>query len=80
VPQLGRIWSTNAYWADNTAMGAIRNRDPYNLERFLAAQEAVIERARSELRAGRKQSHWMWFIFPQIHGLGCSSMARYYAI
>ena len=54
--------------------------DPYNLERFAAAQEGVYERAAQEVRAGRKVSHWMWFIFPQIAGLGYSSTARHYAI
>jgi uncharacterized protein (DUF1810 family) len=54
--------------------------DSYNLERFVAAQEHVYPRVVSELRAGRKQSHWMWFIFPQIEGLGHSAMAQRYAI
>lgn len=54
--------------------------DPYNLERFLKAQEPVYAQVCAELRAGRKESHWMWFIFPQIEGLGHSSTARYYAI
>lgn len=50
------------------------------LQRFLDAQEGVFERALSELQAGRKRSHWMWFIFPQISGLGQSAMARRYEI
>jgi uncharacterized protein (DUF1810 family) len=56
--------------------------DPYSLRRFELAQEegATYERALSELRAGRKQSHWMWFVFPQVAGLGQSSMSRTYAI
>ena len=54
--------------------------DDYNLQRFLAAQKPVIDTVRSELRAGRKQTHWMWFIFPQIEGLGRSRTARTYAI
>jgi uncharacterized protein (DUF1810 family) len=56
--------------------------DPYNLGRFVAAQDAAgtYERAVAELRAGRKQSHWMWFIFPQIAGLGRSPTAQQYAI
>lgn len=54
--------------------------DPYDLQRFVAAQAPVYERVLAELRAGRKQSHWMWFIFPQIDGLGSSSMSRRYAI
>ena len=54
--------------------------DPHDLERFVAAQRAVIDTVRGELGAGRKRSHWMWFVFPQIAGLGSSSMAARYAI
>ena len=54
--------------------------DTYNLERFVRAQEHVYPRVCDELRAGAKQSHWMWFIFPQIAGLGQSAMSRRYAI
>lgn len=54
--------------------------DPYNLARFLAAQRRQFETACGELRGGRKRSHWMWFVFPQIQGLGYSEMARHYAI
>jgi uncharacterized protein (DUF1810 family) len=54
--------------------------DPYNLERFIDAQQGVFETALAELRAGSKQSHWMWFIFPQLAGLGRSSTAQFYAI
>lgn len=54
--------------------------DIYNLERFVRAQEHVYPRVCDELRAGSKQSHWMWFIFPQIAGLGHSAMSRRYAI
>lgn len=54
--------------------------DPYNLERFVAAQEHSYSNALSELRNGRKLSHWMWFVFPQIKGLGSSNMAQKYAI
>jgi uncharacterized protein (DUF1810 family) len=52
----------------------------YDLQRFLEAQAGVYEQACAELRAGRKRSHWMWFMFPQIHGLGSSPMAVRYAI
>ena len=52
----------------------------YNLERFLTAQESVYDTALNELRNGKKLSHWMWFIFPQIAGLGRSEIAKYYAI
>ena len=54
--------------------------DPHTLKRFLDAQTGVIDRVQSELRNGRKTSHWMWFIFPQIAGLGHSDTARFYAI
>ncbi len=54
--------------------------DPFDLQRFVSAQETAYERALSELRAGAKRSHWMWFIFPQIAGLGSSPMAQLYAI
>lgn len=52
----------------------------YDLERFLRAQEGVYQQAQAELRTGQKRSHWMWFIFPQIQGLGSSEMAMRYAI
>ncbi len=51
-----------------------------DLDRFVEAQDPLIARVRQELRAGRKQSHWMWFVFPQIAGLGFSPTARHYAI
>jgi uncharacterized protein (DUF1810 family) len=54
--------------------------DPFNLQRFLDAQAPVYEQARRELEIGRKQSHWMWFIFPQIAGLGQSPMSIRFAI
>jgi uncharacterized protein (DUF1810 family) len=56
--------------------------DPWRLERFVAAQEegGAYQRAVAELRAGAKSSHWMWFVFPQVAGLGQSAMAREYAI
>jgi uncharacterized protein (DUF1810 family) len=52
----------------------------FDLERFVDAQAGVYERVCGELRAGRKQSHWIWFVFPQIRGLGSSEMAVRYAI
>jgi uncharacterized protein (DUF1810 family) len=54
--------------------------DRFNLKRFVDAQDEVFEDVRAELRAGRKASHWMWFIFPQIAGLGHSATARAFAI
>ena len=54
--------------------------DPYNLQRFVDAQAPVYDRVRAELQQGQKRSHWMWFVFPQIRGLGHSAMAQRYAI
>lgn len=54
--------------------------DPFRLQRFVDAQAGVYRQVIEELRAGRKRSHWMWFIFPQIRGLGFSAMAAAYAI
>lgn len=54
--------------------------DPYNLRRFVDAQDPVYERVCAELRGGRKSSHWMWFIFPQLRGLGQSQMAYTFGI
>jgi uncharacterized protein (DUF1810 family) len=54
--------------------------DPYDLRRFVDAQDPVYPRVRAELQNGRKESHWMWFIFPQIKGLGLSPMAIKFAI
>jgi uncharacterized protein (DUF1810 family) len=56
------------------------NPDPHNLFRFLHAQSADYEQALTEIKSGRKHSHWMWFIFPQFDGLGSSSMSKRYAI
>ena len=54
--------------------------DPHDLDRFLQAQAPVYEQVLAELRAGCKRSHWMWFVFPQLAGLGHSAMAQRYAI
>lgn len=54
--------------------------DPFDLQRFVRTQRPVIETVKAELRAGLKRSHWMWFVFPQIEGLGKSTMARRYAL
>lgn len=54
--------------------------DPWRLQRFVEAQAPVFEAVRAELAAGRKRTHWMWFVFPQLAGLGYSEMARRYAI
>jgi uncharacterized protein (DUF1810 family) len=53
---------------------------PFNLERFVTAQASIFETALGELKAGRKRSHWMWFVFPQLRGLGASSNASFYGI
>jgi uncharacterized protein (DUF1810 family) len=55
-------------------------RSENDLERFVEAQDAVYDTVRQELRAGRKATHWMWFVFPQLRGLGHSTTARYYGI
>lgn len=56
------------------------NADPYQLARFEQAQLGVVDTALAELRSGKKSSHWMWFIFPQVSGLGTSHMAQRFAI
>jgi uncharacterized protein (DUF1810 family) len=56
------------------------HEDQFDLHRFVDAQNRVFERVCGELRAGRKQTHWMWFIFPQLAGLGSSAMAARYAL
>ena len=63
-------------------MTAMATDDPYDLQRFVTAQDAggTYQHALAELRAGRKISHWMWFVFPQIAGLGLSAISRRYAI
>ena len=54
--------------------------DPHDLRRFVVAQDPVIDQVRRELRDGAKRTHWMWFVFPQLRGLGFSGMAQRYAI
>lgn len=56
------------------------NGDPYDLERFVEAQRGVFDEACAELRLGRKTGHWIWFIFPQIAGLGSSAMSQRYSV
>ncbi|MDX2427895.1 MAG: DUF1810 family protein [Xanthomonadales bacterium] len=56
------------------------SNDPYSLNRFVQAQELVYSNVLAELQRGQKTTHWMWFIFPQIEGLGQSATARLYAI
>lgn len=72
-----------AAWDSTGSLGRRESMtDPYDLERFVIAQDAdgIFDRATKELRAGRKRSHWMWFIFPQMRGLGGSSYAERYGI
>ena len=58
----------------------MNTQDSFNLQRFLDAQENEYEQALKEIRNGRKTTHWIWFIFPQIHGLGHSCMSEHYGI
>jgi uncharacterized protein (DUF1810 family) len=58
----------------------IEGPDPFQLQRFIEAQDNTFETALNELKSGKKQSHWMWFIFPQLAGLGRSPTAQFYAI
>jgi uncharacterized protein (DUF1810 family) len=71
---------TRAAGASGTGVEEQPVAEPYDLDRFVTAQEGVYERALAELQDGAKRSHWMWFIFPQIAGLGSSPMAQRYAI
>jgi uncharacterized protein (DUF1810 family) len=74
----GAIHLTKAEW-DGTPMSQ-NESNRFDLNRFVSAQEGVFEVALAELRRGQKRSHWMWFIFPQLAGLGYSSTSRKYAI
>ena len=62
------------------ANDTISREDPFGLSRFINAQDDVYDRVLTELKSGRKRTHWMWFIFPQIDGLGHSPTTEYYAI
>lgn len=65
---------------DTKTTDASPRPDPFDLARFLAAQDPIYADALGEIRAGNKRSHWMWFVFPQASGLGTSHTARHYAI
>ena len=54
--------------------------DPFDLSRFISAQNEIYDQVLAELRSGRKRTHWMWFVFPQMDGLGFSATTKYYAI
>ena len=66
--------------AEAEALAKGMGGEPYDLGRFVEAQEAVYSRVCQELSGGRKSSHWMWFVFPQLRGLGQSQMAHTYGI
>ena len=63
-----------------TSCSCVSRSDPFDLARFVRAQQGDYDRALAELRAGSKRTHWMWYIFPQLAGLGRSAMAQRYAI
>lgn len=69
-------------WSDGRRDASRVGEDPYGLQRFVEAQEVdgTHERAVGELRAGRKRTHWMWYVFPQLAGLGRSGTAQRYAV
>jgi uncharacterized protein (DUF1810 family) len=58
----------------------VHSRDTFGLDRFVSAQEDIYDSALAEIRAGRKRTHWMWFVFPQLRGLGSSPISRQFAI
>ncbi len=62
------------------ASNIINRHDPFNLDRFVSAQNTVYSSVLAELRSGQKRTHWMWYIFPQIDGLGYSATSKRYAI
>ncbi len=74
--------STNTAYRAAASQGAriITMSDPYELERFVVAQTNTYEAALTEIRRGAKRSHWIWYVFPQIAGLGTSAMSKHYAI
>ncbi len=61
-------------------VGVVGANDPYDLSRFVQAQKYDYDQALAEIKSGQKQSHWMWYIFPQFEGLGFSSTSQHYAI
>jgi len=75
-----RGWQQAAHRPEESSANKGAMSDTYNLQRFVDAQSSVYECVQRELRAGCKTGHWMWFIFPQIQGLGSSAMAQRYAI
>lgn len=82
VRAVPRWWPRREPWEAPAARGAVTTSDSYDLQRFASAQDAggTYASAVAELRAGRKVGHWMWFVFPQLAGLGRSEMSKRYAI
>lgn len=77
------VYSSGEYWWQPPDLKGVKSRrtlTPEGLERFVQAQTPVIDTAMKELRAGRKETHWMWFVFPQLYGLGYSRKAQMYGI
>ena len=66
--------------ANSKISDSIQSDDPFELNRFLRAQEEMYTPALAEIKSGQKRSHWMWYIFPQVAGLGSSAMSKRYAI
>jgi len=76
-----KIWRfCDTAWTQRIFVGVALSNDPFDLERFVRAQAPDYDRALLELRDGEKRSHWMWYIFPQIEGLGQSPMSHRYSI
>lgn len=78
--EIGGGWERPRNSQGLSSLEGNRMSDRFDLERFVVAQDAVLENVRTELRRGSKEGHWMWFIFPQLKGLGSSSMAERFAI
>ena len=77
-PEPETLWSPSTDRIAECSVTAMS--DPSNLDRFVQAQNPVLDQVRAELGAGCKRTHWMWFVFPQLSGLGHSPTARYYAL
>jgi len=73
-------WHGNTYVEEAAKVDLDGADDPFDLGRFVAAQEEIYETALAEIRRGWKRTHWMWFIFPQLRGLGHSAMAHVYGM
>jgi uncharacterized protein (DUF1810 family) len=86
IPSGGLAPAVEAFYVARQETGMASSNDPrssddsYDLTRFVRAQESVYEQALSEIRNGRKRTHWMWYVFPQIDGLAFSSTSKHYSI